>query len=323
MRKIFIVLLVITWMATAIAPISAQDETIMEIATGNPDLSTLAAAMTATDPAIAEALSGEGEFTIFAPTNDAFAKLLEELGLTAEELLADSETLNAVLRYHVIEGVAMSADIVSMLEESDAIYPEALSGIRMKVALDGGSIKINDVATVVTADIKASNGVIHIVDTVLTPPGTIADVVAKSAGDEETPQFTTFLAAMQAAGLVETLSDPEAEFTIFAPTDEAFAAALEALGMSAEDFLADTEKLTSILLYHVVPDEVYSGDMVAMLVATPDGVDVTTVNGATAKVTAGEDGGVKINEANLIGVDIIASNGVIHVIDAVILLPAE
>jgi uncharacterized surface protein with fasciclin (FAS1) repeats len=92
--------------------------------------------------------------------------------------------------------------------------------------------------------------------------------------------------------------------------------------MTAEDLLADTETLTGILLYHVVPGEVYSGDVVGMLAESPEGVDVTTVNGATAKVTAGEDGGVKINEAHIITMDIVASNGVIHVIDAVILPPA-
>jgi transforming growth factor-beta-induced protein len=140
-------------------------------------------------------------------------------------------------------------------------------------------------------------------------PGTIVDVAVANGS------FTTLVAAVQAADLVETLSG-EGPFTVFAPTDEAFAAALTALGLTAEELLADTELLTSVLTYHVVP-----GAVMAETVLTLDGQSVATVNGA--EVTIGVDGdAVTVNDANVVAVDVAASNGVIHVIDAVLLPPA-
>jgi uncharacterized surface protein with fasciclin (FAS1) repeats len=146
-------------------------------------------------------------------------------------------------------------------------------------------------------------------DTMAEEPGTIVDV-AVGAGD-----FTTLVAAVQAAGLVETLSG-EGPFTVFAPTDAAFADALAALGLTAEQLLADTETLTAILTYHVVAGEFLAADVVGL-----DGQDVTTVNGATVKVTV-DGGSVMVNDANVVATDVMASNGVIHVIDKVILPPA-
>ena len=140
-------------------------------------------------------------------------------------------------------------------------------------------------------------------------PGTIVDVAA-AAGD-----FNTLVAAVEAAGLAETLSGP-GPFTVFAPTDEAFAAALESLGLTAEELLADTATLTSILTYHVIAGEVPSSDVVTM-----DGEAVPTVNGSDVTITVdGET--VMVNEATVTAVDIPASNGVIHVIDSVLLPPA-
>jgi uncharacterized surface protein with fasciclin (FAS1) repeats len=139
--------------------------------------------------------------------------------------------------------------------------------------------------------------------------GTIVDVAA-AAGD-----FTTLVAAVEAAGLVETLSGP-GPFTVFAPTDEAFATALDSLGLTADELLADTETLTSILTYHVIAGEVPSSAVVTM-----DGQTAATVNGAD--VTIGVDGEtVTVNDATVTAVDIPASNGIIHVIDSVLLPPA-
>ena len=140
-------------------------------------------------------------------------------------------------------------------------------------------------------------------------PGTIVDVAA-AAGD-----FTTLVAAVEAAGLVETLSGP-GPFTVFAPTDEAFAAALDSLGLTAEELLADTETLTSILTYHVIAGEVPSS-----VVVTMDGQSAATVNGGEMMI--GVDGEtVMVNDATVTAVDIPASNGIIHVIDSVLLPPA-
>ena len=135
--------------------------------------------------------------------------------------------------------------------------------------------------------------------------GTIVDVAASTEG------FSTLVAAVQAAGLVETLSG-DGPFTVFAPTDDAFAAALDALGLTAEELLADTETLTAILTYHVVPGEVPSNDVVTL-----DGQSVATVNGAEVAISVDGDT-VMVDEATVTAVDVEASNGVIHVIDTVL-----
>jgi len=146
-------------------------------------------------------------------------------------------------------------------------------------------------------------------DDVMEEPGTIVDVAIASGS------FNTLVAAVDAAGLVETLSG-EGPFTVFAPTDEAFAAALEALGLTADELLADTELLTAVLTYHVIPGEVPAAD-----VLTLDGQSVATVNGAEVTVTIdGET--VMVNDATVSAVDVAASNGVIHVIDSVLLPPS-
>ena len=133
---------------------------------------------------------------------------------------------------------------------------------------------------------------------------------ADAAGD-----FTTLIAAAQAAGLDETLAN-DGPYTVFAPTDEAFEAALADLGLTAEELLADTELLTSVLTYHVVEGEVPAADVVTL-----DGEEVETVNGASVTITVdGET--VMVNEATVISTDVFASNGVIHVIDAVLVPPA-
>jgi len=139
--------------------------------------------------------------------------------------------------------------------------------------------------------------------------GTIVDVAVASG------EFPTLVAAVEAAGLVETLSS-EGPFTVFAPTEEAFAAALEALDMTAEELLADTELLTSVLTYHVLPQEV-----LAETVVTLDGESVATVNGADVTISVDGDT-VMVNDATVVQTDIMASNGVIHVIDTVLLPPS-
>ena len=145
-----------------------------------------------------------------------------------------------------------------------------------------------------------------------TTEATEMDIVetAAAAGD-----FTTLIAAAQAAGLDETLAG-EGPFTVFAPTDEAFEAALADLDLTAEELLADTELLTSVLTYHVVEGEVPASDVVTL-----DGEEVPTVNGASVLITIdGET--VMVNEATVVTPDVFASNGVIHVIDAVLVPPA-
>lgn len=141
-------------------------------------------------------------------------------------------------------------------------------------------------------------------------PGTVVEVAVESGA------FPTLVAAVQAAGLVETLSGP-GPFTVFAPTEEAFAAALSALGMTAEDLLGDTELLTAVLTYHVLPTAAPAEVVVGL-----DGQSVATVAGAEVQITV--DGAtVMVNDATVVTADIEASNGIIHVIDTVLLPPAE
>ena len=300
--------------AQPVEPAAAEEApaelgTIVDIAVGAGDFNTLVAAVTAAG--LAETLQGEGPFTVFAPTDAAFAALPEG---TVEALLEDPEgALTDILLYHVVAGKVMSSDL------SDGMTAETVQGSSITVGIADGVVTI-DGATVVVADIEASNGVIHVIDAVILPPaeeeaaeeeaaaelGTIVDI-AVGAGD-----FNTLVAAVTAAGLVETLQG-EGPFTVFAPTDAAFAALPEG---TVEALLEDPEgALTDILLYHVVAGEVMSGDL-------SDGMTAETVQGSS--ITVGiVDGVVTIDGATVVAADIEASNGVIHVIDAVILPPAE
>ncbi len=139
--------------------------------------------------------------------------------------------------------------------------------------------------------------------------GTIVDVAVDDGS------FTTLVAAIEAADLVETLSG-DGPVTVFAPTDEAFAAALDSLGLTADELLADTDTLTSILTYHVV-----AGEVPASTVVTLDGQSAETLNGASVDITVDGDT-VMVNDATVTTVDVAADNGIIHVIDAVLLPPA-
>ena len=163
-------------------------------------------------------------------------------------------------------------------------------------------------ARVVITDIEASNGTIHVIDAVLIPPQELGTIVDIAAGDE---RFETLVSALQAAGLVETLQG-EGPFTVFAPTDAAFGRLPSG---TVEALLQDPAALTEVLLYHVVP-----GDVKASTVVTLD--SAATVQGE--KVTISVDGGtVMVNEARVVITDIEASNGTIHVIDAVLIPPAS
>lgn len=321
MRKI-IALLVSSVLLLALAvPVIAQDEKdIVDVAVENGSFTTLVAAVQQAE--LVDALKAEGPYTVFAPTDDAFAALLEETEMSAEDLLG-AENLSDILLYHVVEGEFNAAAVIELVGDADYVLVDTLAGIPVKVSVDMGNVYIND-AMVALPDVEASNGVIHVVDSVIMPPSkTITDIVVESAGMEEGAEFTVLLAAVSEAELAETLSG-EGPFTVFAPTDAAFATALEALGITAEDLLA-SEDLAGILLYHVVGGEeaLYSNDVAAALAeAGEEGLMVETLNGASFTVTADEDG-IYVDGAQIIVTDILASNGVIHVIDAVILPPAE
>jgi uncharacterized surface protein with fasciclin (FAS1) repeats len=270
---------------------------IVDIAVADGRFETLVAALQAAD--LAGTLAGEGSFTVFAPTDDAFAKLPEG---TVEALLEDIPALTDILLYHVVSGEVMAEQVVSLNSA------KALNDKFLEIKVMDGMVYINDAQVIIT-DIKADNGVIHVIDTVLLPAESAGSIVDIAVADG---RFTTLVAAVTEAGLAETLST-DGLFTVFAPTDDAFAKLPEG---TVEALLQDIPALTDILLYHVVDGKVLA-ETVVML------EEAETLQGEKVSIMV-EDGMVFLNEeSQVIITDIIADNGVIHVIDTVLLPPAE
>lgn len=311
----------------------AQDKPadIVDTAVAAGNFSTLVAAVQAAG--LVDTLKGDGPFTVFAPTDEAFAKLPAG---TVDALLADPEgALKQILLYHVVPGKVLSSDL------SDGLEAPTAQGENVKFTLADGKALVND-ANIIAADIEASNGVIHVIDSVILPPSlaaanteTTPEAAAAAAAEataEATPEataeaapasdivdtavaagsFKTLVAAVQAAGLVDALKG-EGPFTVFAPTDEAFA---KLPAGTVDALLADPKgDLTQILLYHVLPGKVLAADV-------KDGLEATTLQGKPVKFSI-KDGKPYINDAQIVTTDIPTSNGVIHVIDSVILPPAD
>lgn len=266
---------------------------IIDTAIGAGNFKTLAAALEAAG--LVEALKGKGPYTVFAPSDEAFAKLPE--GTVATLLKPENKArLASILKYHVLSGEVLAKDVKTMPATT-------LDGQRVDIKVEKGTVKV-DGATVVKTDIRASNGVIHVIDMVILPSEKDIVTTAVDAG-----KFTTLAMLIEKAGLVETLKGA-GPFTVFAPTDEAFAklpkATLETL-LKPES----KEALAKILTYHVLTGRVFS-DVAAK------GAVVPTVQGT--EITTKSDGGkVKVNNATVLTADLDASNGVIHVIDTVLI----
>lgn len=270
----------------------AQDKTmdIVDTAAGSKDFTTLVAAVKAAG--LVDALKGKGPFTVFAPTDAAFKALPAG---TVEALLKPENKgkLTNILTYHVISGNVMAADVKTMKAKT-------LFGQEASIEVKNGKVTI-DGANVVTTDIKCSNGVIHVIDKVILPK-TIVEV---AAGNDS---FSTLVTAVKAAGLVDTLNG--GPFTVFAPTNEAFAKLPKG---TVEELLKpeNIEKLKAVLTYHVVSGTVTSAEVVKLKSAK-------TVNGKELKITV-KDGTVMVDNAKVTTVDIPCVNGVIHVIDSVVI----
>ena len=295
---------------TAAPTEEATSQTIVDIAAADGRFETLVTAVQAAD--LTETLNSEGPFTVFAPTDDAFAALPEG---TLDTLLMpeNKQQLTDILLYHVVPGNVMADDVTSM---DGQMADTALEGQQIGINVDMGSVYLNENVQVIVTDIQASNGVIHVIDAVLLPKANEAtseqmdmDIVDTAIADG---RFTTLVAAVEAAELVDTLKG-EGPFTVFAPTDDAFAAlpdgTLDTLLMPE-----NKQQLTDILLYHVVSGKVMAADVVGLTSAP-------TVLGPEISITV-QDGKVFLNEnVEVIITDIETSNGVIHVIDAVLLPP--
>ena len=256
--------------------------------------SSLVAAVIQAD--LLDTLQGAGPFTLFAPTDQAFADA--GIDLAALDTPEGKATLADILLYHVVAGAVPSSAV------TECMSADAVNGQPLAFTVDG-TVMVND-ATVTTADVNTSNGIIHVIDKVLTPTDAHNDI-ARTAGC--TGVHTSLVAALIQAELVATLQG-EGPFTVFAPTDEAFAAA--GIDLAALDTEEGKATLTDILLYHVHAGSVMAADL-------SNGLAVEMVNGDNTTVG---DGAV-LNGANITLADVKASNGVIHVIDMVLMPPAD
>jgi transforming growth factor-beta-induced protein len=267
---------------------------ILDAAMGLADFSSLVAALAKAN--LASTFMMDGAYTVFAPTNDAFAAFLASINVSFEDLSA--EDLSPILQYHVIGAEAMSSSLETGYLST--IY-QAMEGkaVSILIEVDEG-VTLNGSIQVTTADVETSNGVIHVIDGVLTPTSVVDIAINNSS-------FSYLVEAVAKAGLVETLS-AEGPFTIFAPTDAAFEQLFEDLGVTGiEDIAAET--LIPILQYHVVSGNVRSTNLM-------EG-DVATLNGTIAVSLAGP---VTINgSTEVIATDVQGTNGVVHVIDKVLL----
>lgn len=271
---------------------------IVETAAADDQFSTLVSALDRTG--LTSVLEGTGPFTVFAPTNAAFTALGVDLSTISDEDLTE------ILLYHVLGAEVKSDAIAEGQTYATTAADKGPGGSQLSILIEktGTAVSLNGKINVTTADVDATNGVIHIVDAVITPMNLVDHAVANS-------NFTELVGALGAASgdLVSVLSGSDI-FTVFAPLNSAFE---EIASVTAT---LDADQLASVLTYHVVAGaNVRSGDLV-------DGQSVMTVNGATFTVNL--DDSVTItdeqgNTATVVLTDVQATNGVIHVLDKVIL----
>ncbi len=276
---------------------------LAQLAADDPEFSTLARALDAADLRVT--LAGPGPFTVFAPTNAAFAKL-PSAELSA--LLADPVALRRVLTYHVVAGAVSAATVVTLTEAT------TVEGTAISISVRDGVVVLNGAVAVTATDVAATNGVLHVIDTVLLPPAPAPSILDVVAGEHE---LSILAAAVARAGLGARLDDARARLTLFAPTDAAFGAA--GITREAIDAMPIAE-LTQVLAYHVLPAEVRAAAVTAgpaltlaeltLFLGTPAPGQVTLNGGNAVR------GGAEVHAA-----DELAGNGVIHVIDRVLLPP--
>ena len=265
---------------------------IVETALELDNFSTLASAIQ--DAGLVSALEGTGPFTVFAPTNEAFAKLPS--GLLAS---LTTEQLATILQYHVLPAEVASTD----LEEAQA--PASLTGESVYVTVANGTVTVNNSPTVIQADVETSNGIIQAINEVILPNEFLNIVQIASKNYD----LSTLVSLVAGAGLVPTL-EGTGPFTVFAPTNSAFSAVQSTLDGLNE------EQVSEVLQYHVAAGEALSGSL-------RDGQVVPTVQGEDITVNIDGSGNVTLNgTVNVVTVDLDGTNGVIHIIDGVLLPPS-
>ena len=249
---------------------------------------------------LVDTLRMDGPFTVFAPTDEAFLKLGK--GTLAELFRPENKAkLAEILKFHVVPGRKLAG---SLSAESRF---KTVQGKTLTIAANDHGIAVND-ATVIMADVLCRNGVIHVIDRVLTPSQDNVLDVAKSAG-----RFEKLLAAVKAAGLSDALA-ADGPFTVFAPTDEAF----EKLGSRKLKSLLQPEnkkRLAEILKYHVIPAKVTAKQAIIA-------GEAKTLQGSNVEAKIAE-GRLEVSGSKVVATDIPASNGIIHVIDTVLIPPSR
>lgn len=268
-------------------------ETVADVAIDN-GFTTLVTAVVQAEllPALTNPLS---DLTVFAPNNAAFQDLADEVGITIAELLSIPE-LAEILLYHVLgTGVPSSA-----VTNGAIVQPLSNLNTLKLTKTTAGNVYVNQ-AEVIAADIAAFNGIVHVLDEVVLPIETVADLAINNG-------FSTLVSAVVKAELLPALSEPFSQYTVFAPTNQAFDNLATALNTDINGLLALPD-LADILLYHVLDEAVFSTQLVAGPVETLSGEDIIV------SLT----GGVKINDANVVLADVEADNGIAHVLDKVLL----
>ncbi|WP_244299552.1 fasciclin domain-containing protein [Aquimarina algiphila] len=274
--------------AVLLPPSTQPLQSIVEIAVATPELSTLVGALQSAD--LVDALSGDGPFTVFAPTNTAFDAL---------DAIPGGDALKEVLLYHVAAGKFAAADLL----EKQTVT--TLQGDEVTIEADvDGNVFLNGTIKVALADIEASNGIVHVIEGVLLPPTNLPSIVELAIA---TPELSTLVGALQSADLVDALSG-DGPFTVFAPTNAAF---------DALDAIPGGDALKEVLLYHVAAGKFTAADLL-------EKQTVTTLQGDEVTIEADGDGNVFLNGTIKVALaDIEASNGIVHVIEGVLLPPTN
>lgn len=302
MKKSIIILLsigVFALLALSSCKDNEGDQTITEIAAGDSELSTLVDALQRTG--LDATLNASGTFTVFAPSNAAFDSAFAALGLTNGLDDLDNATLTNILLYHVLGSEVLSGAVPNGYTTTQATGP---GGTNLSMLLSNvGGVTIQGSATVTTADIEANNGVIHKIDEVLLPPNVVDAAIANS-------EFSPLAGAVVYAGLDGVLSSTDSTFTVFAPTTAAFNTAFPPTG--------DVTGLPVSAVSDVLLDHVINGVNVQSSQLT-NGQMVTTMGGLTLNFDLSGTP-VTINDSiNITATDVQCTNGVIHVIDAVLI----
>lgn len=278
--------------------------TIVDVASGNEDFSILvdALVMTGLDDALADE---NGAFTVFAPTDDAFVALLDELGVSALEDIP-SETLTSVLLYHVLNVEAPASAVTTGYYSTLSAGPS--DGYNLSLYVNKEDLMLNSRAGIIETDIMADNGIIHVIDKVVLPLTLTGHAVANE-------NFSSLAAAVTKADLAGALEDESAVYTVFAPVNAAFDQLFSDLGVTLDDLTADD--LSPILLYHVVNAFVPAADVASGYVPTLSPAQDRNVS---LQITVDE--GVVLNgSSNVVVTDVVATNGIIHAIDEVVTPP--